>query len=59
MASLIVIMILLILALLLFLNLECIVEGMNRENKAFCIKQDLGLSKVGLSVYGEGCTCFP
>ncbi|MGC8812338.1 MAG: hypothetical protein ACP5O8_02005 [Candidatus Aenigmatarchaeota archaeon] len=60
MARLIVIIILIILLLLLFLNLDCIAEGMNRENKAFCIEPDFGLSKLGLSVSsGQGCSCFP
>jgi hypothetical protein len=60
MASLLLIIILLILALLLFLNLNCIIEGLTRENKAFCFNSDFGLSRIGLNILqAQGCTCFP
>ncbi|MEM5794470.1 MAG: hypothetical protein QXS48_00455 [Candidatus Aenigmatarchaeota archaeon] len=60
MPNLILIIILLILIFLLFLNLDCIMEGISRENKAFCFHQDFGLSRVGLRISSsQGCTCYP
>ncbi|MEM5846762.1 MAG: hypothetical protein QXX07_00305 [Candidatus Aenigmatarchaeota archaeon] len=60
MPNLILIIILLILIFLLFLNLDCIMEGINRENKAFCFYQDFGLNKIGAKTIPlSKCVCFP